>query len=95
MFAFVIVPFVIFRKNILYAKTDVKVMSMVKEVRSDRSVFRAKLKEAKAAGMRSRLESIAFLDDDGNNIAMIDGEEEREQRLCLADEIRENHAKEG
>ena len=42
-----------------------------------------------------RLESIAFLDDDGNNIAMIDGEEEREQRLCLADEIRENHAKEG
>ena len=83
------------RKNILYAKPDAKVMSMVKEERSDRSVFRAKLKEAKAAGMRSRLESIAFLDDDGNNIAMIDGEEERGQRLCLADEIRENHAKEG
>jgi hypothetical protein len=49
------------RKNILYAKPDAKVMSMVKEERSDRSVFRAKLKEAKAAGMRSRLESLHFL----------------------------------
>ena len=83
------------RKNILYAKPDAKVMSMVKEERSERSVFRAKLKEAKAAGMRSRLESIAFLDDDSND-TMIDDEEERgRQRLCLADEVRESHAKEG
>ena len=44
---------------------------------------------------KGKSEDESFLDDDGNNIAMIDGEEERGQRLCLADEIRENHAKEG
>ena len=41
-------------------------MSLVKAERSERSVFRAKLKESKRAGMKERLESIAFLDDDGN-----------------------------
>ncbi len=67
---------------------------MVKDERSKRSVFRAKLKEVKAAGMRSRLESIAFLDDDGND-TMIDNEEERGQRFCLADEVGESHANVG
>ncbi len=56
-----------YRKNILYAKPDAKILSLVKEERSTRSVFRAKLKEAKAAGTKARLESIAFLDDNGNN----------------------------
>ena len=40
-------------------------MSIVKEERSERSVFWAKLKETKLAGMKARLESIAYLDDDG------------------------------
>ncbi len=48
---------------------------MVKEERSERSLFRAKLKEVKAAGMRARLESIAFLDDDGNDDITADYEE--------------------
>lgn len=54
-----------YRRNILYAKPDAKVLSLVKEERSTRSVFRAKLKEVKAAGMKERLDSIAFLDDEG------------------------------
>ncbi len=45
--------------------------------------------------MRSRLESIAFLDDNGNDTMIDDDEEERGQRLCLADEVGESHAKEG
>ena len=40
--------------------------SIVKEKRSERSVFHAKLKDAKLAGMKARLESIAYLNDDGN-----------------------------
>ncbi len=35
-------------------------MSLVKVERSERSVFRAKLKETKGAGMKERLESIAY-----------------------------------
>ena len=50
----------------LYQRPDDKVMSMVKAERFERSEFRAKLKESKRAGMRERLESIAFLDDNGN-----------------------------
>ena len=44
-------------------------MSVVKEEKVERSVFRKKLNEAKAAGMKERLESIAYLDDDGNDIS--------------------------
>ena len=54
------------RKDVLYQRPDDKVMSMVKAERFERSEFRAKLKESKQAGMRERLESIAFLDDNGN-----------------------------
>jgi hypothetical protein len=59
----------------LYANPDAKVWSLVKEERSTRSVFRAKLKAAKAAGMKARLDSIAFLDDNGiDDITAIYGE---------------------
>jgi uncharacterized protein YnzC (UPF0291/DUF896 family) len=44
-------------------------MSVVKEEKVERSAFRKKLNEAKAAGMKERLESIAYLDDDGNDIS--------------------------
>jgi uncharacterized protein YnzC (UPF0291/DUF896 family) len=54
-----------YRKNELYCEPDSKVMSLVKVERSERSVFRAKLKETKRAGMKERLESIAYFDDDG------------------------------
>ena len=59
------------RTNILYRKPDARALSVVKEEKVERSVFRKKLKEAKAAGMKERLESIAYLDDDGND--MLDG----------------------
>ena len=54
--------------NILYKKPDDQVMSLVKVEKSERSTFRAKLKETKLAGMKARLESIAYLDDDGNDV---------------------------
>ena len=54
-----------YRKNELYCEPDSKVMSLVKVERSERSIFRAKLKETKRAGMKERLESIAYFDDDG------------------------------
>jgi hypothetical protein len=41
-------------------------MSLVKVERSERSTFRAQLKKTKLDGMKARLESIAYLDDDGN-----------------------------
>ena len=63
-----------YRKNILYRKPDAKVMALVKDERSERSVFRARLTESKLAGMKARLESIAYLDDDGNDV--VDNEEE-------------------
>ena len=58
-----------YRRNKLYRKPDAAVMSVVKEEKVERSVFRKKLNEAKAAGMKERLESIAYLDDDGNDIS--------------------------
>jgi len=54
------------RKDLLYCEPDSKVMSLVKVERSERSVFRAKLKETKRAGMKERLENIAYFDDNGN-----------------------------
>jgi len=71
-----------YRKNELYHEPDSKVMSLVKVERSERSVFRAKLKETKRAGMKERLESIAYFDDDGNEelVAGDDEEEERKNR---------------
>ena len=54
-----------YRRNILYRKPDERALSVVKEEKVERSVFRKKLKEAKAAGMKGRLESIAYFDDDG------------------------------
>ena len=50
----------------LYQQPDDKVMSLVKMEKSDRSEFRAKLKQTKLAGMKERLESIAYFDDNGN-----------------------------
>ena len=69
-----------YQENILYARPDDKVMSLVKVERSERSTFRAQLKKTKLAGMKARLESIAYLDDDGNDldIAHDDGEERDE-----------------
>jgi hypothetical protein len=55
-----------YQENILYRQPDSQVMSIVKEERSEQSVFWVKLKETKLAGMKARLESIAYLDDDGN-----------------------------
>jgi hypothetical protein len=34
--------------------------------RSDRAIFRTQLRATKTAGMKARLQSIAYLDDDGN-----------------------------
>ena len=55
-----------YQNNILYARPDDQVMSLVKVERSERSTFRAQLKKTKLDGMKARLESIAYLDDDGN-----------------------------
>ena len=78
-----------YRKNELYQKPDAKVLALVKEERCERSVFRAKLKGAKAAGMKERLESIAYLDDDGNNIVMTDsgleGNKDQESERSMAE----------
>ena len=43
-------------------------MALVKEEKSTRSVFRAKIKELKAGGMKAMLESVAYEDcGDGND----------------------------
>jgi len=55
-----------YQNNILYARPDDQVMSLVKLEKSERSTFRAQLKRTKLDGMKARLESIAYLDDDGN-----------------------------
>ena len=52
----------------MYQKPDVRALSVVKEEKVERSVFRKKLKEAKAAGMKKTLEDIAFFDNDGNDM---------------------------
>ncbi len=54
----------IYWDNTLYREPDEKVMALVKAERGERSVFRAKIKDAKASGMKERLNSIA-LDVDG------------------------------
>lgn len=41
-------------------------MALVKVERSDRAIFRTQLRATKTAGMKARLQSIAYLDDDGN-----------------------------
>ena len=52
-------------------------------------MFRARLKELKLAGMKARLESIAYLDDDGNNIVMTDsgleGNKDQESERSMAE----------
>jgi uncharacterized protein YnzC (UPF0291/DUF896 family) len=63
-----------YQKNILYRKPDAKVMALVKDERSERPVFRARLKESKLAGMKARLESIAYLDD--SNDVVVDEKED-------------------
>jgi uncharacterized protein YnzC (UPF0291/DUF896 family) len=55
-----------FRKNVLYCEPDSKVMAMVKVEKSERAVFREKLKRSKRAGLKEMMESIAYFDDDGN-----------------------------
>ena len=72
-----------YRRDRLFRKPDAKVMSLVKDEKSERSVFRAKLKKAKTAGMKERLQSIAYLDDEGNDAPIVqegddDDEEENE-----------------
>ncbi len=49
---------------VLYRGPDEKVTALLKAERGERSVFRAKIKDAKASGMKERLNSIA-LDVDG------------------------------
>jgi len=75
-----------YKRNILYSKPDAKILSMVKEERSERSVFRAKIKEAKAAGMKERLESIAFLDEDGNDGTVVVDDKEKQRVLEAGDQ---------
>lgn len=48
---------------------------LVKDERSELSVSRARLKESKLVGVKVRLESVAYLDDDGNDV-VVDEEEE-------------------
>jgi hypothetical protein len=56
----------IYWDNTLYREPDEKVMALVKAERGERSVFRAKIKDAKASGMKERLDSIALdVDDEG------------------------------
>ena len=55
------------RNDVLFCPPDDKVMSMVKMEKSERSEFRAKLKKSKIAGMKARLETIAYYDDNGND----------------------------
>ena len=45
---------------ILFRESDEKVMALVKAERGERSVFWAKIKDAKASGMKERLDSIAL-----------------------------------
>ena len=71
-----------YRENELYCEPDSKVMSLVKVERSERSVFRAKLKETKRAGMKERLESIAYFDDDGNEELVAGDNDVEEERNC-------------
>ena len=54
-----------FQNNELYAKSDKKVLAMVKDEKSYRSEVRAKLKAEKAAGMKEIVERIAFDTGDG------------------------------
>ena len=75
-----------YQTNILYCRPDTQVMSIVKEERSEWSVFRAKLKEAKLAGMKARLESIAYLYDDGNVDIAADDDDGTESN-CWASEV--------
>ena len=69
------------RRNILYRKPDERAFSVVKEEKVERSVFRKKLKEAKAAGMKERLESIAYFDDDGNNFMALADDDNSEREV--------------
>ena len=58
----------IYHGDILYQKPPAEVMALVKEEKSTRSVFRAKIKELKAGGMKAMLESVAYEDcGDGND----------------------------
>jgi hypothetical protein len=43
-------------------------MALVKKERSEQSEFRAKLKKTKLDGMKERLENIAYLDNNGDDI---------------------------
>ncbi len=68
-----------YQKNELYCEPYSKVMLLVEKVeRSEQSVFRAKLKETKRAGMKERLESIAYFDDDGSKELVAGNDEEEE-----------------
>ncbi len=72
-----------FQDDVLYARPVDQVMMLVKVERSERSIFRKKLKETKSAGMKARIERIAYLDDDGNEhdttAAAFDGDEDEER----------------
>ena len=65
-----------YREDVLYCEPDSKVMAMVKVEKSERAVFRAKLKRSKQAGLKEMLESIAYFDDDGNEEGVQAGKEE-------------------
>ncbi len=64
-----------YQEIILYCRPDTQVMLIVKEERSEQSVFWVKLKETKLAGMKARLESIVYLDDDGNLYIAVDNDD--------------------
>jgi hypothetical protein len=59
----------IYWDNILFREPEEKVMALVKAERGERLVFRAKIKDAKASGMKERLDSIALdiIDEGGDN----------------------------
>ena len=58
----------IYWNNILFQEPDEKVMALVKAEKGERSVFRAKIKDVKASGMKERLDSIALdIDEGGDN----------------------------
>ena len=75
------------KRNVLYHRPNDKVMSLVKVEKRDRSVFRAKLKETKLAGMKERLESIAYFDDNGNEEIMAENDKEKERTNTCDDNL--------
>jgi hypothetical protein len=58
-----------YHDDVLYQKPPAHVLALVKEERLERSVFRAKIKDAKVSGMKEKLESVAFgIAGEGNDV---------------------------